>query len=242
MAYELYYWPGIPGRGEFVRLALEEAGQDYVDIAQSGDDAGTIARKVSNFLEDENNSRPAFAPPVLGVDGFVISQTANILQFLGVQHDLAPGNHRDRLWTHQLQLTIADLVDEVHNTHHPLGPYLYYEEQKEEAAKMARTLVNKRLPKYFGYFTNVLERNAESDTCLVGQTLTYADLSLYHVIEGLRYAFPKAMAREEKSHPLLLNLHEHVSRLPRLIAYRDSGRRQDFNEHGIFRHYPELDD
>lgn len=241
MAYELYYWPGIPGRGEFVRLALEEAGQDYVDVAQSGDDTDTIVHKVSNFLEDANNSRPAFAPPALKADGFVISQTANILQFLGARHDLAPGDHRDRLWTHQLQLTIADLVDEVHNTHHPLGPYLYYEEQKEAAAKMARTLVNKRLPKYFDYFSSVLERNADIDTHLVGRTLTYADLSLYHVIEGLRYAFPRAMAREEKNHPLLLNLHEHVSRLPRIIAYRDSGRRQAFNEHGIFRRYPELD-
>jgi glutathione S-transferase len=241
MNYELYYWPGIPGRGEYVRLALEAVGQPYADIAQNEEDTAEIAAKVAALLKDNPSGWPAFAPPALKAGDLVIAQTANILHYVGAKHDLAPKTDAGQFWVHQLQLTVADLVDEAHNTHHPLGPELYYEEQKDEAARMARNFRAHRLPKYLAYFTRVLEQNTESDKHLAGQSLTYPDLSLYHTLEGLHYAFPRAMAGMEADYPLLGKLRTHVGALPRIVAYRESGRCQAFNENGMFRHYPELD-
>ena len=71
--------------------------------------------------------------------------------------------------------------------------------------------------------------------------LTYADLSLFQMLEGLRYAFPNAMKRQEKKMPRALALLERVARRPRIAAYFASKRRIPFNEQGIFRYYKELD-
>ncbi|OWJ67799.1 glutathione S-transferase [Inquilinus limosus] len=237
MIYELYYWPEIQGRGEFVRLALEQAGADYVDIARrEGDDLPGLM----HYLQDGAVPQPPFAPPYLKAGDLLIGQTANILLFLGDRHGLAPSDEAGRLWTHQLQLTIADLVVEVHDTHHPIGSGLYYEDQKPEAKRRAADFLAHRLPKFLGYFEQVLARNPAGDTHLVGDTVTTADLSMFQMIAGLRYAFPKAMARAEKKHPLLVALHDRVAALPRIKAYLESPRRIPFNPMGIFRHYPEL--
>jgi glutathione S-transferase len=232
MAYELFYWPGIQGRGEFVRLALEEAGEDYEDVARGwhGIDAMMAALKEGRT--------PAFAPPFLRADGMNIGQTAAILMFLGERHGLAPQDTAGRLWTHQLQLTIADLVAEAHDTHHPVGSSLYYEDQKEEARRRAADFTKARIPKFFNYFAHVL---GEQDY-LLGASVTYADLSLFQAIEGLAYAFPKATARALADHPNLEALRQRVAARPRIAAYLGSQRRLPFNEEGIFRHYPELDE
>lgn len=238
MPYELYYWPEIQGRGEFVRLALEQAGADYVDVARSeGDDLPGLM----HFLQDKAVAEPPFAPPYLKAGDLLIGQTANILLFLGDRHGLAPTDEAGRLWTHQLQLTIADFVVEVHDTHHPIGSGLYYEDQKPEAKRRAADFLAHRLPKFLGYFEQVLARNPAGDVQMVGDSVTTADLSTFQVIAGLRYAFPKAMARAERKHPLLVALHDRVAALPRIKAYLDSPRRIPFNPMGIFRHYPELD-
>jgi glutathione S-transferase len=238
MAYELYYWPEIQGRGEFVRLALEQAGADYVDVARSeGDDQPGLM----HFLQDKAVAEPPFAPPYLKAGDLLIGPTAAILLFLGDRHGLAPAEEAGRLWTHQLQLTIADLVVEVHDTHHPVASGLYYEDQKPEAKRRAADFLANRVPKFLGYFEQVLARNPAGDTHLVGDSVTTADLSMFQVIAGLRYAFPKAMARAERKHPLLVALHDRVAGLPRIKAYLDSPRRIPFNPMGIFRHYPELD-
>ena len=241
MRYELYYWPGIQGRGEFVRLALEEAGADYIDVAQdkSGEDA--VIRKLERLLNDSGMPHPAFAPPVLRAGDLLISQTANILMFLGARHGLAPSDEAGRLWTHQLQLTIADWIAEIHDTHHPLGPTEYYEDQKAEAGKRTGLFLKHRLPKYLGYFERVLKQNPAGDKFLVGDALSYPDLSLFQIIEGLRYAFPRAMAGSEAKYPKVMALHGRVSRRPRIVAYLASERRIPFNEDGLFRHYPLLD-
>jgi glutathione S-transferase len=230
-AYELFYWPGIQGRGEFVRLALEEAGEDYEDVARGpgGVDALMAALK--------EGPTPAFAPPFLRADGMTIGQTAAILMFLGERHGLAPQDTAGRFWVHQLLLTIADLVAEAHETHHPVGTDLYYEDQTEEARRRAAGFTAARIPKFFDYFGRVL---GEQDY-LLGETLTYADLSLFQVLEGLAYAFPKATARELAAHPNLAALRQRVAQRPRIAAYLSSPRRLPFNEQGIFRHYPELD-
>lgn len=241
MAYELYYWPTIPGRGEFVRLALEEAGVDYRDIAQQYDDPADAVAAVSALLEQPDLETPPFALPVLKTGDRVIAQTAGILHYLGRRHGLSPGDEAGQLWTLQLQLTIADWVDEAHDTHHPLGAHLYYEEQKQEAKKRAATFVAERIPKFMGYFESVLERNRAGDEWLVGSDLSYADLSLYLGVEGLDYAFPKAMAALGDDYPKVRALHRRVAERPRIAAYVASPRRQPFNESGIFRHYPELD-
>jgi len=236
MRYELYYWPGIQGRGEFVRLALEEAGADYVDVAR--EDGGEDSMLA--LLDGDRVPRPPFAPPFLKAGRRLIGQTANILLFLGDTLALAPRDESGRLWTHQLQLTLADLVAEVHDTHHPIASSLYYEDQRKEAKRRASDLRERRLPKFLGYFEGVLAHSARSGW-LAGRRLTYADLSLFQVVAGLRYAFPHAMAALEPRHPQVTRLHDRVRERPRIAAYLASPRRLPFNEQGIFRHYRELD-
>jgi glutathione S-transferase len=233
MHYALYYWPGIQGRGEFIRLALEESGAAYTDVAR--EDEVEMAR----FLKDEAVAHPPFAPPFLRAGRLLIGQTANILLFLGDRHGLAPKSEAGRLWALQLQLTIADLVAEVHDAHHPISGGLYYEDQKPEAARRTKALCETRLPKYFGYFARILER-ADSGW-LVGRALTYPDLSLFQVVAGLRYAFPRRMKRLERAYPALTTLHDQVAARPRISAYLASARRLPFSTEGIFRYYPELD-
>jgi glutathione S-transferase len=237
MRYELYYWPEIQGRGEFVRLALEEAGAAYVDVARRSGGVGAMLR----LLDGSAVERPPYAPPFLRVGKQLIGQTANILSHLGARHGLAPAAEAGRSWTNQLQLTIADLVDEAHDTHHPIANSLYYEDQRQEAKRRTADFLANRVPKYLGYFEDVLARNRSGDRHLVGRRLTYADLSLFQAVAGLRYAFPRAMKRIERRHPRVVALHERVTRRPRMAAYLASKRRIPFNEMGIFRHYPELD-
>jgi len=236
MRYELYYWP-IQGRGEFVRLALEEAGAAYVDVARTK--RGTAAMK--RLMESGALQRPPFAPPFLKAGDLVVAQTANILLYLGGHHRLAPRDEPGRLWTHQMQLTIADLVAEAHDVHHPVSVNLYYEDQKREARRRAADFRAARMPKFLGYFERVLAGNGQGGAQLVGRRLTYADLSLFQVVEGLRYAFPRAMAGIEPGHPRVVALHDRVAARPRIAAYLRSKRRIPFNRSGIFRHYPELD-
>jgi len=238
-SYELYYWPGIQGRGEFIRLALEEAGADYVDVARmSGRGRGMDALK--RFLEARGERRPPFAAPFLKAGRQVIGQTANILLFLGPRLGLAPRAEADRLWAHQLQLTIIDLLDEVHETHHPIASSLYYEDQKPAAKRRAADFIRSRMPKYLAYFEEVLGRNRPGRH-MVGGRLTYVDLSIFQIVEGLRYAFPRAMARRGSRYPKVIALHDRVATRPRIAAYLASERRIPFNESGIFRHNPELD-
>ncbi len=239
MAYELYYWPGIPGRGEFVRLALEEAGADYVDVARKSGSGGMDG--VVGLLESEGVATPPFAPPFLKDGDLVIGQTANILLYLGGRLGLAPRAEAGRIWTHQLQLTITDFVQEIHDVHHPIAGSLYYEDQKPAANKRAKDFRANRLPKFLGYFDTVLARNPKGEAHLVGNRLTYADLSLFHVVAGLRYAFPRAASRVEQECPRVTALHDMVAGRPRIKAYLKSKRHQPFSEHGLFRHYPELD-
>jgi glutathione S-transferase len=231
MVYQLYYWPTIQGRGEFVRLALEEAGAAYVDVAR-GDNG---VKEMMDALAA--NGHPSFAPPFLTAGALTIGQVANILLYLGEHLHLAPRGEAARIWTHQLQLTIADLVAEAHDTHHPVSGDSYYEDQKPEAQKRAAEFVKTRIPKFMDYFARAL---GEHDY-LNGAHVSYADLSLFQVIAGLRYAFPKAMGRSEQQHPQLAALHDRVAQRPKIAAYLASERRLPFSEEGIFRHYPELD-
>ena len=237
MRYELYYWASIQGRGEFVRLALEEAGARYVDVART--DGGE--ERMQALLDDNAHPRSPFAPPFLKAGNRLIGQTANILLFLGERHGLAPKQEAGRLWTHQLQLTLADLVVEAHDTHHPIAPSLYYEEQRREAKRRAADFVSNRLPKFLRHFERVLARNPRGRAHLVGARMTYADLSLFQVVAGLQYAFPNAMARLAPGHRRVLALHALVANRPRIAAYLASERRLPFNQQGIFRHYADLD-
>jgi len=240
--YELYYWPSIQGRGEFVRLALEEAGASYIDVARQAASREEGESLIMGILEREDIDHPPFAPPFLKFGDLIIGQTAAILWFLGDRHGLSPTDEREKLWVHQIQLTLADLVTESHDAHHPLGAELYYEEQKPEARRRAKQFRNERIPKYFGWFERILARNDHSDVWLVGNSLTYADLSLFQVVDGLLYAFPSAANFALIGTPRVASLHQAVAQLPRIRAYLSSDRRLKFNEQGIFRHYPELDE
>lgn len=234
MAYELYYWPGIQGRGEFVRLALEAAGADYVDVSRQ-DDGAAMMRLM------KSGRTPSFAPPFLRLGDRTVGQVAAILAWIGPQLGLAPNGDSDRAWLNQIQLTLADLVAETHDTHHPVDLMAYYDDQKPEAARRARAFRDHRIPKFLGWAEQVLARNPSGPTWLVGESLTYADLSLFQVVEGLIYAFPKAAARTLRTTLKVAALSDRVAALPRIRAYLDSPRRIPFNEEGIFRRYPELD-
>ena len=234
MKYELYYWPGIQGRGEYVRLALEDAGADYADVAR-----GNRGMAAMMKMMQARKGTPPFAPPVLKIGKLVIGQTANILLYLGSRHALAPKAEAGKLWVHQLQLTVTDFVLEVHDTHHPLGPSLYYEDQRAPAKKRTEEFWQQRVPKYLGYFEALLKSNG--GFYLTGRRVTYADLSLFQIVEGLRYAFPRRMKAFERSIPGLVDLHDRVANRPNIKAYLASDRRIAFNEDGIFRRYKALD-
>ncbi len=234
--YQLFYWPTIQGRGEFVRLALEAAGAPYDDVARTKGE-GVLARP----LPQSALVTPSFAPPFLQAGKLLIGQTANILLYLGDQHGLAPKSEAGRLWTHQLQLTVTDLVAEVHDTHHPISASAYYEDQKAAAKKRSQDFLKSRVPKYLQYFEDVAARNDARQGWLVGRRLTYLDLSMFQVIDGLQYAFPKATRRLARKFPRLMRVHDQVPHLPHLAAYLCSPRRLPFSTEGIFRHYPELD-
>ena len=232
MPYDLWYWDGIPGRGEFVRLALE-AGR--IPYRERGREDGADA-----LVADMRSARrhPPFAPPYLVADGLTIGQTANILEFLGRRHGLAPRLESARLWVNQLQLTIADMVTEAHDVHHPIAAGRYYEDQKEAAAARAADFRQARMPKFLGYFEAVLERNGK--WLAAGRRWSYADLSLFHLVDGLLFAFPRRMSTLARQYPAVMALHDRIANLPELQEYFESGRRLPFGD-GIFRHYPELD-
>lgn len=245
MAYELHYWPTIQGRGEFVRLALEAAGAPYIDVARGEKSRGQAMTAMQHYLADVSVLRPPFAAPFL-VDGkLVVAQTAAILLYLGPRLGLVGKSEAYRLWTHQIQLTIADLLTEVHDTHHPVGSSLYYEDQKPEAKRRAQDLLKNRVPRFMAWFEAILERNprnaGRAAPHLVEARLSYADLSLFQLVEGLYYAFPKGAARALRKAPQVLAAHAGVQRQRRIAAYLASERRIPFNQQGIFRRYPELD-
>jgi glutathione S-transferase len=237
MRYELYYHPTVQGRGEFVRLALEEAGADYVDVARRKGKAGVPA--MMKIIENKRSAHPPFAPPFLKAGKLIVAQAANVLFFLGPRLNLAPRDEAGRLWAHQLQLTITDLVVEIHDTHHPITSWLYFEEQRPAARRRTTDFWRYRVPKFLGYFEHVLQTNG--GRFLIGRRLTYVDLSIFQIIAGLRYAFPRRMKRFEKKIPGLIELHDRVAARPRIKAYLASPRRIPFSQWGIYRYYKELD-
>lgn len=237
MTYQLYYWDGIQGRGEFVRLSLEEAGADYVDVARGSH--GMSA--VSKIMESRTEPHIPFAPPFLKDGELITSHVANILMYLGPKLGLAPEDEGLRHVAHGLQLTITDLVAEVHDTHHPIATSLYYEDQKDEAKARSAEFIDSRIPKFLGYFERVLQQNPQGPRHIVGDRLSYVDLSLFQVVEGLTYAFPRGMRGFAETYPALAALHDAIAKRPNIAKYLKSDRRLAFNEDGIFRHYPELD-
>jgi glutathione S-transferase len=239
--YELYYWPGMQGRGEYVRLALEYAGAKYVDVARLPEKRGGGSAALDRFIEGRGVRHAPFAPPFLKAGRLLIGQTANILFYLGTRLPIAPHDSPGRLWTHQLQLTIADFIVEAHDVHHPIAAGLYYEEQKGEAGRRAQDFLKNRLPKFLGYFDRVIRRNPTRAAGMVGRRLTYADLSLAQVWSALEYAFPRSMSRAKRSHPRIDALRDRAWAQPRIRDYLASRRRQPFNNDDLFRYYPELD-
>jgi glutathione S-transferase len=235
MRYQLYYWPEIQGRGEFVRLALEDAGAGYDDVARA---PGGMQQMLT--IMRGHDKRPPYAPPFLKAGRLTIAQVANILFWLGPRLKLSPADEAGALWLHQLQLTVTDFVKEIHDTHHPLGSSLYYEDAKPEAKRYTQNFLKERAPKYLGYFQTALVRSG--GPWLLGRKFTYGDLSVFQLIEGLRYAFPRGMKRLERKLPGLLGVHDRVAERKNVAAYLASGRRIPFNESGIFRRYDQLDE
>jgi glutathione S-transferase len=241
MRYELYYWPGIQGRGEFVRLALEEAGADYVDVARESR-SGKGMTAMMRIMENGAHARPPFAPPFLKAGKLIIAQTANILLYLGPRLKLVPKTEAGRLWAHQLQLTITDFVAEIHDVHHPIAGSLYYRQQQREAKRRARYFTRDRIPKFLDYFERVRAGYPKGSGYMLGRALSYVDLSIFQLIAGLRYAFPNTMKKLEPKCPGLVAIHNKVASRPNIAAYLASDRRLPFSEHDVFRHYPELDE
>ena len=232
--YDLWYWPSIQGRGEFVRLALEAANISYRDRArEDGADALTAD------LDARTGIRP-FAPPYLvAPDGFTIAQVAHILTWLADRHDLGMGELQGDLGLIMLQLTVTDIVAEVHGVHHPVAGSLYYDDQKDAAKIAAQHFRDERIPKFFAYFEEALSQN--EGPFVAGAKWTHIDTSLFQLVQGLRYMFPAGMAAVEGDYPRLIACHDAVAALPGIVSYLASDRRIPFNQDGIFRHYPELD-
>ncbi|MGZ3447131.1 MAG: glutathione S-transferase [Myxococcaceae bacterium] len=237
--YALYYWPEIQGRGEFVRLALEEAGAPYVDVARLPRSKGGGIEAIFRVLRGGLGPHLPFAPPVLRAGKVVVAQTAAILHFLGPRLGLVPRDPALRLWALQLQLTVTDLVAEAHDTHHPISVDLTYEAQRPESRRRARHFTSERIPKFLGYFERVLE--AADGRFALGKRVSYVDTSLFQVMEGLRYAFPHSMGALEPRIPRLAALAKSVRTRPRIAAYLASPRRLPFSTDGVFRHYPMLE-
>lgn len=237
--YELYYWPVLQGRGEFIRLIFEEAGVSYVDAGRLSDDEGGGVKAIVKYYKGEHDGHPVFAPPVLKVGDLVLAQTPNICLFLGRRLGLCPADEAGSALANQLMLTISDLVDEVHDTHHPLGPSLYYEDQKDEALRRTEQFLEQRLPRFLGYLQRVLEHNGGE--WILGEKLSYVDLALFQVLTGVQYAFPNAYKKQMAETPALERLRQAVADRERVAEYLASPRRLPFNEDGIFRHYGRLD-
>jgi len=241
VTYQLHYWPGLQGRGEFIRLALEEAGADYVDVVRLPKEQGGGAGALMKAMADPDQPFPPFAPPFLKDGELIIFQTTNILAYLAPRLGLAPEGEQRRVFAAGLQLTIADAVVEAHDTHHPIAGGLYYEDQKAPAKARAADFIAHRLPKYLGFFERVIRRNPDGPGWAVGDGLTTVDLSLFQLVAGLTYAFPRGMAPFGNACPRLSRLCDAVKARPNIAAYLRSDRRIPFNETGIFRYYPELD-
>jgi glutathione S-transferase len=234
MTYELFYWPGLQGRGEFVRLVLEDAGADYVDVAR---EPGGMKRMMSALGHGIESVLP-FAPPFLRAGKTVVAQTANITRWLAERHGLAPATDHGAAFAATIALTVADLVKEAHDTHHPIWADVAYEKQKAAAKQAAAGFRKSRMPKFLGWLESVLQANGK---VLVGRSVTYADLAAFQVVEGLQYAFPKAMKQQHGKIKRVLALRDAIAKRPRIATYLASERRIPFNETGIFRRYPELD-
>jgi glutathione S-transferase len=239
-AYQLYYWPSIQGRGEFVRLALEDAGATYDDVCRRPASEGGGVPALQALLRGDRPGVRPLAPPILVTGDLVLAQTAAILAWLAPRLGLVGRDEGVAAVTNQLVLTVMDLVAEAHDTHHPIAASLHYEDQKEEARRRAHHFATQRMPKFLTYFEDVLARNGTG--WLVGDQASVADLALFQVASGLDHASPRAFRSLAPRIPLTLALRERVAARPRLAAYLASPRRLQFNQNGIFRHYPELDE
>ena len=241
MPYKLYYWPMIQGRGEVIRLSFEEAGVEYIDVARNNQGQEDNQNAIIDILQNTNLMSPPFAPPFL-IDGdIMIAQAAAILQYLAPKVGLIGESHEEQTFAHQIQLTVSDLLTEVHDTHHPIASELYYEDQIEESKKRSANFIKLRIPKYLDYFEKIIANNKSNSGWLIGNSLTYPDLSLFQVVEGLNYAFPKAFANIAHYYTKTLKLRDAVAARPNIANYLKSDRRIKFNTMGVFRYYPELD-
>jgi glutathione S-transferase len=239
--YKLYYWPMIQGRGELVRLAFEEAAVPYVDVARLPDEQGGGVGAIMPFLRGTAPGTLPFAPPFLVHGELVLAQTSAILLYLGPRLGLVPDDEATRMRAHQLMLTVADFVAEAHDVHHPIAVSLYYEDQQVEAARRAPHFIKERVPKFLGYFERLIDRDGSLVPMPNRQAVSYVDLAIFQVIEGLSYAFPKSTRAQATLIPKVMALHEAVAQRPNIRAYLESPRRLAPNQHDVFRHYPELD-
>ncbi|MXO84844.1 glutathione S-transferase [Altererythrobacter aurantiacus] len=236
MSYDLWYWPSIQGRGEFVRLFMAAAGIEWRDCAREKDAEALL----DDMDERKEKGFAPYAPPYL-VDGdFAIAQVAHIVTWLSEKHDIGAADEADKLHLIQLQLDITDIVEEVHSVHHPVASSLYYDDQKDAAEQAAEKFREERIPKYFDHFEQALGVK-DGGPFSLGSTWSHFDTSLFQLVEGLEYAFPRRMAAIKDDYPMIFACRDAVALIDGLAAYVASEDRIPFNEDGIFRHYPELD-
>ncbi|EAU41783.1 putative glutathione S-transferase P subunit [Fulvimarina pelagi HTCC2506] len=238
---DLYYWPDIPGRGEYVRLVLEAGGLKYRDVVRLPEAEGGGMPAMVAFLEGRKGYPIPFAPPFIVDDGILVSQTALCCAHVAAQCGLAPEAEADRAFALSVAVTTADFAAEAHDTHHPISVSLYYEDQKPEAMRRAEDFRNNRIPKFLAWYENLIENNPTDSGWLVGDRMTYADLGLFHTCRGLAYAFPNAMGEASQAAPKVQELCRTIAKLPKVIAYQGSDRALRFSTDGLFRRYPELD-
>lgn len=250
--YELLYHPGIPGRGEFIRLVLEAAGVPYKDLANDSIEGAYSVQAIidPSSTGDDDGNPPPFAPPALRIPSegkrgtaLVIYQTPSILAYLGDRLGLAGADQAERAWVLSHTLTALDCNNEVHDTHHPIAVSEYYEAQMDEALKKAKVFREHRIPKFLGYFERLLMGNKEhgGGRYLVGCKLSFADTTVWQVLSGLEFAFPREIEARKQEYPTLFEkFYPSIREEKGIKEYLASNRRLPFGM-GVYRHYPELD-
>ncbi|MXO64197.1 glutathione S-transferase [Altericroceibacterium endophyticum] len=236
MVYDFWYWPTLPGRGDFIRYPLEAAQIPYTDCARDAED-GFAA--VAEHLEAKQGCH-AFAVPLLETGSESIAQTANILLFLNQEHGLGPSDAAGMRYLNQLQCDIADITEEVHAVHHPISTAFYYEDQRDAAIQSAEKFREQRIPKYLAHFERIANAH-DGDWLLEGDSWSTGDTSIAYLLDGLHFMFPLRMAALQSDYPTIHQIQQKTFALEYLDAYRASDRCAAFGTEGIFRNYPELD-
>nr|ACM44934.1 sigma-class glutathione S-transferase [Laternula elliptica] len=215
----LYYWPGFKGRAEFVRLVFEEAGIPYLESNQGVADS---------IIKGEIGGYPVMMPPVVAKGDFRLGQTQMICQYLAGKYGLAPKGEEDKIHAEQVCASMYDYLTEGYGAFHGAKPGVKYADQKEEAQRYIDRVVQQRLPRYLKHFETVLAANTAGTGFLFGDSISHADLALFHIMNATEFQFPEVYKSADYI-PLLKAHRDRIASRPNIVAYTQSERCKPFS-------------